>query len=120
MRTRFRATSRARVSAHLEATNVALACLQASVGVEIQRYPNRPAARRLRPPMGKYTRLLTPEEYNALSTDERIEYISDAAEILRGSRPNIVRQQQQQQQQQPEGSPDPDRKDDPPETHGAK
>ena len=76
--------------------------------------------RKLRVPMGKYTRLLTPEEYNALSTDERIEYISDAAEILKGSHPNIARrqQQQQQQQQQPEASRDPD-KDGPPDPPGA-
>jgi hypothetical protein len=74
--------------------------------------------------MGKYTRLLTPEEYNALSTEERLEYILDAAEILKGSRASTVRdqqppQQQQQQQPQPEASPEPD-KQEPPQTPGAK
>jgi hypothetical protein len=70
--------------------------------------------------MGKYTRLLTPEEYNALSTEERLEYILEAAEILKGSRAGIPRAQQpQQQQQRPEPSPDPD-KEGPPETDGAK
>ena len=84
----------------------------------------------MRPPMGKYTRLLTPEEYNALSTDERLEYILDAAEILKGSRASTPRDQQpqqqqqqqpqdQEQQQQPEASPDPDQEG-PPETPGAK
>ena len=76
--------------------------------------------------MGKYTRLLTPEEYNALSTEERLEYILDAAEILKGSRASTVRDQQppqqQQQQQQPQDQqqqPQPD-KQEPPQTPGAK
>ena len=93
-----------------------------SVRIKIQRLPSSRAALKLGPPMGKYTRLLTPEEYKALSTEDRLEYILDAAEILKGSRASIVRdqqpQQQQQQQQQPEASPDPD-KEGPPETPGA-
>jgi hypothetical protein len=35
--------------------------------------------------MPKYTKLLTPNEYEQLTTDEKVEYILDMAEVLKAT-----------------------------------